>query len=699
MPGSGRRGRDWDENFNRSHGHRWRDERDHDHAGGRNTFDESRQRHGHDDHHGGRWNNSSGSRHGRGRDDDEEVTVGPVRPADGADSNTDYPDYGAAGQTLLRLGGPNFADGIGAMAGDGLPNPRTISNAVSAQEGDEPNDLGASGFLWAWGQFVDHDLDLTEAGTTETAPIIVPDGDPVFALGSEIAFSRAEPIEGTGEMAPRQYANEITAFLDASMVYGSDAETAAALRGIGGKLLIGEDGLLFPSGAGVLAGDIRAAENVALTALHTLFVREHNWWVERLSEEDPWLSDDELYTAARNRVEAEVQAITFNEFLPILVGEDAMPGYEGYDLTVNPGISIEFSTAAFRFGHSLLTSTLQRLEENGETIGAGNLSLRDAFFAPGELATGGIEAMFRGLADSFSLQVDPQIVEDVRSFLFAGPDGPGLDLASINIQRGRDLGVSSYNDLRESMGLARATDFSDVTSDPALAAQLQALYGDVDLIDAWIGGLAEDHVAGGLLGELFAVIIADQFVRIRAGDPFWSEAGGLPADEFEALWSTTLADIIERNTEIGDIQDDVFMAYDRTGGDNLDNDLIGSDALDLLLGESGNDLLVGNAGGDQLIGGPGRDRLVGGEGDDLLEGGPGRDVFVFTAGEAGENVIADFGRGDVIELNGFDMITDFDDIDIFGDATETTVALPGGQSIALPGVDIDTFNQDDVTLI
>ncbi len=646
------------------------------------------------------WKHFDGFRHGRPHHDDEpEVAVGPVRPVDGSGSNTENAEFGAAGQTLLRLADPSFADGIGVMWGDSLPNPRTISNAVSVQEGEAPNASGASGFLFAWGQFIDHDLDLTQAGTTETAHIIMVGGDPVFPDGSEIEFSRVDPIDGTGDTTPRQYSNEITAFIDASMVYGSDEETAQALRGAGGKLLIGEDGLLLAAGGGVLAGDVRAAENVALTALHTLFVREHNRWVDRLSDQDPSLSDDELYAAARNRVEAEIQAITFNEFLPILVGKEAIPDYQGYDPAVNPGISIEFSTAAFRFGHSLLSSTLERLDESGETINAGNLSLSDAFFTPGELANGGIEAIFRGLADSMSQEVDTQIVEDVRSFLFAGPDGPGLDLAALNIQRGRDLGVSSYNDLRESLGLARAESFSDVTSDPVLAAELEALYGSVDLIDAWIGGLAEDHVDGGMLGELFALVITDQFLRLRDGDPFWSEAGGLPDAEVDALWSTKLSDIIERNTDIRDIQDDVFMAHDRIGGDRQGNDLIGSDGSDLLLGQGGRDLLIGNAGDDQLIGGWGRDRLAGGAGDDLLEGGRGRDVFIFTAGEAGDDVISDFGRRDVIELHGFDVISDFKDIDIFGDASETTVALAPDQSITLIGVGVETLDQNDFVLL
>ncbi|MEQ8652188.1 MAG: peroxidase family protein [Kiloniellales bacterium] len=390
------------------------------------------------------------------------------RPIDGADSNALYSDWGAVGQELLRLSDAGFADGIGEMVGD-RPEPRAISNALSQQSEETPSEIGASDFLWAWGQFIDHDLDLTEAGTVEFAPIQVPLGDPWFDPDSQggalIPFLRVHHETGSGEDSPRAYVNEITAFLDASMVYGSDNDTAAALRDDGGRLLIGANGLLLQTNTtGVLAGDVRAAENVALTSLHTLFVREHNRLVAQLEVDHPDWSSDDLYHAARMRVEAEIQAITYNDFLPILVGEEAIAHYQGYDSSVNPGISVEFSTAAYRFGHSLLSATLERVNEDGTTIDDGDLALRDAFFNPAVLAASGIDPVLRGLGSGDAQKLDTLVVEDVRSFLFGDPASGGLDLASINIQRGRDLGVASYNDLREALGLARAEDFSDITS-------------------------------------------------------------------------------------------------------------------------------------------------------------------------------------------------------------------------------------------
>ena len=661
-------------------------------------------------------NISGGAQAARGRGGKDDVAA-VLRPIDGTGTNPDYPDWGAVGQTLLRLADARYVDGIGEMM-NGLPNPREISNAVARQTENEPNSFGLSDLFWAWGQFIDHDLDLTESGETTYAPIPIPVGDPHFdpqGLGEAvIPFFRVDPVHDTGVTEVRAFENEITSFLDASMVYGSDAETAAALRTDGGKLLLDDQGLLIEtSDGGVLAGDVRAAENVALTSLHTLFAREHNRIVDELAAENSDLTGDELFNAARQRVEAEIQAITFNEFLPLLVGKKAIEKYDGYDPEVNPGISVEFSTAAFRFGHTLLSSEIQRLNEDGSVIAAGNLSLSDAFFSPGLIAAnGGIDPILRGLADGTAQEIDTHVVEDIRSFLFGAPGSGGLDLASLNIQRGRDLGVASYNDLREALGLARAEDFADITSDSDVATQLAEVYGDVDLVDAWIGGLAEDPHADGVIGETFATIIIDQFLRIRDGDPYWSQAGGLPKDEVKDLWGTTLADVIEANTDVDAVQDNAFLSYDRVSGTGADDVLTGSNGRDLLLGLAGDDRLDGGRGDDQLEGGDGADALNGGAGKDILNGGAGNDVltggagkdkFNFT-GSFGNDTINDFGT-DARNADRIGVETDlFDTVDALFAAAEQVgddVELDFGDtgSITLADTSLSNLGQDDFYLI
>ena len=118
-------------------------------------------------------------------------------------------------------------------------------------------------------------------------------------------------------------------------------------------------------------------------------------------------------------------------------------------------------------------------------------------------------------------------------------------MASLNIERGRDHGLAYYNKTREAIGLPRVTSFSEITSDLKLASELESLYGTVDNIDLWVGGLAEDHVAGSSVGETFQAIIVDQFERLRDGDRFWYQ-NQFSGKELARLQRTSLSDISEQ---------------------------------------------------------------------------------------------------------------------------------------------------------
>jgi len=171
---------------------------------------------------------------------------------------------------------------------------------------------------------------------------------------------------------------------------------------------------------------------------------------------------------------------------------------------------------------------------------------------------GGIEPLLRGLANQLSQRVDVFIIDEVRNFLFGQPGSGGFDLASLNIQRGRDHGLPGYNDVREALGLGRVEDFSEISSDTEIQDRLSSAYGSVDNIDLWVGGLAEDLIPGSHLGELFTTILKMQFEFLRDGDRFWYELV-LGDDELLDIQNTRLSDIIRRNTLIGnEIQDDVF---------------------------------------------------------------------------------------------------------------------------------------------
>jgi Ca2+-binding RTX toxin-like protein len=325
--------------------------------------------------------------------------------------------------------------------------------------------------------------------------------------------------------------------------------------------------------------------------------------------------------------------------------------------------------------------------------------LRDAFGAsPADVAAnGGIDPILRGLADGRSQQLDNQIVDDLRSLQLDVPVNGITDLASLNIQRGRDLGLPTYNELRETLGLQRAETFADISSDPEVAARLEQAYGDVDLVDLWVGALSEDPVEGGMVGELVATVLVDQFERLRDGDPFWSQNSDLPEAELDALWSTTLSDVIERNTGVDTIQDHAFLAYDRNSGDERRNTLTGGDDRDLLIGLGGKDQMDGGNGDDQLVGGRGKDTLTGGAGNDILEGGRGRDVFVIGEGN-GNDIIKDFSRRDVVDLGDAAGTTRFRALDLREADNGVVLTLADGGTVTFEGLSLEDLDRDNFLL-
>jgi peroxidase len=136
--------------------------------------------------------------------------------------------------------------------------------------------------------------------------------------------------------------------------------------------------------------------------------------------------------------------------------------------------------------------------------------------------------------------------------------GTGIDLAALNMQRGRDHGLPSYNQVRIDYGLAPKATFADVTSNLDFQARLASAYSSPDDMDLWVGCLAEDHFNGGLVGETMWTIFKDQFERTRDGDRFWYESY-LDPTTLATVQAQTLGAMIKRNTTIStEMQDEVF---------------------------------------------------------------------------------------------------------------------------------------------
>ncbi|NER38180.1 MAG: heme peroxidase [Oscillatoria sp. SIO1A7] len=604
------------------------------------------------------------------------------------------------------------------------PNPRVISNTVADQaERIVPNARGITDMIWSFGQFVNHTTDLAREGTEDILhesgereielPIPIPADDPDLGPNGtnpipsgQLPFERDAFAPGTGTTLnniPGRAINTVTTWLDLSTVYGSNPELARELQGSAGQLRVlnSPTGDLLPvdtdglteggrfQGVGFLAGDVRVNENDSLASQHTLWVRNHNRLATEIAQAHPGFSGEQIFQRARQVNIAQFQNVVLYEWLPALLGENNpfLTPYQGYDPDIDPQTTDVFVTAALRIGHTLVSPEIQRLDANGESAD-GPIEFLDSFLAPSIAEGADVDEILRGLTAGVAQEVDTQVGDNLRNGLPEGIDPVAFDLLSGNIQRARERGVADYNQVRRTIGIPGVSSFAEITSDPILQQQLQDLYGSVDDIDLWVGLMAEDHVPGGSVGITEAALLATQYQELRDGDRFWFENPGEPGqaggndnenngfftpEEIAAIRQTTLAEIIRKNSGIGEeIQDNAFF-LNNTGGagddnlsgglgnDNLrgfagDDTLPGSAGDDFNNGNEGNDFLDGGRGNDSLYGGRGNDTLIGGAGDDILSGDRGDDSLT---GGAGNDVLLFGGRDIDFAEFGTDAIADF----------------------------------------
>ena len=530
--------------------------------------------------------------------DEQPVDGDSTYSNNGTGVNEENPEWGATNTQISRQSErypSNDGNNLTFWDRTDMPNPREISNALCQENIEHPDSRNLSDYVWLWGQFATHEMDhtTTQDGRThdqlqpDTAHIPVHENDSWmgFPGGLYLRFFRSIIVNGTDDpnsSVQREHPNIISAWLDGSVVYGNDDARANWLREhSGGRMKVSDypEGDLMPqadyandpttpgmSFAGFnfshsfVAGDDRANEHVALLSIHILFVREHNRLADEIAERNPTWSDEEIYQYARHINIGFIQTITYSEFLPSL-GIELSP-YLGYNSSIDPTISNEFSVVAFRMGHSQIGSSMLRVDENRSVVEEGHLTLREGFFDVTPIIDeGGIGPILRGLAYNVEPENDLFYVDDLRNQMFGPPGSGGLDLCAIDIQRGRDHGISDFNTVREAYGLPRYTNWSEITSDVEIQEKLNSTYPDIDSVDALIGMFAEDHVENSALGETMHLIIKEQFTRLRDGDRLHFESVNSDIYDLRSeIENTTLAEIILRNTEIENLQCNVFYA-------------------------------------------------------------------------------------------------------------------------------------------
>ena len=528
------------------------------------------------------------------------------RTIDGTCNNFFYPLNGAAGTALARILPAMYEDGISAPVGQRQlllgrsfsppwPSARYVSSRV-IRTLPEVDTGELTHMVMQWGQFVDHDLDISPVfdedecdckPTLTCIPIRVSPDDPVFGKNSPnngdcLTFSRSVPTcsSGKGKGMPRNQVNDLTSYIDASNVYGSSKKLADELRlfkagllkqggrleSLKGNLPVQEDAA-FNGVPLFVAGDERVNEQIGLTIMHTVWLREHNRIARRLMEINPCWNDQRLYEETRKIVGAIQQIISFTEFLPTLYGphfSTYFPPYAGYNPFVDATIPNSFSAAAFRVGHSLIRSQFERLDRDYRRLDIGPLPLRNAFNNPLAFYESlGTDPILRGLTVVKANPVDEFLNIVLTSQLFAEEgDDLGMDLASLNIQRGRDHGLPSYRQWEKfcrrvypNMKATFTNDFTERT--------LREVYGPTGFeegIDLWVGGLSEKRLAGAHLGPTFACILAITFTRARDGDRFWYQNPRVFRSwQRRELQKATLAKVVCTNgDDIPTIQKNVF---------------------------------------------------------------------------------------------------------------------------------------------
>ncbi|KHJ49017.1 CHDCT2 domain protein [Trichuris suis] len=549
------------------------------------------------------------------------------RSYDGSCNNFAHPLWGSSLTSFKRLLPPIYENGFDQPIGwkKGLlyngfpkPNPRVVSQMLISTT-RVTDDREYSHMLMQWGQFLDHDLTLTvnapsvlqfQTGvdckrTCQNRPpcfnIEIPPNDHRIKYGLCMEFERSSAICGSGDTSVlfdrvqhREQLNVLTSYIDASSVYGSEESDSLNLRD-----LFSDHGLLkfdttshkqkpyLPFNRNLpmdcrrnssvphsvrclMAGDYRANEQAGLLAMHTLWMRQHNRLATQMLRINPHWDGEKIYQETRKIVGAQMQHITFEHWLPKVLGPIGMKklgAYKGYDPSVDASMANAFATAAFRFGHTLIQPVLLRLNGSFQQDSFGHLPLGEAFFAPEKvLHEGGIDPLLRGMfAGPAKL---PKAFEylnaELTEKLFNKAHDVALDLATMNIQRGRDHALPGYLEYRKWCNLSAPEDFDGLRDDipeDELRQKLRVLYGHPANIDLWVGGVLEKTVPGARMGPTFMCIIVDQFRRLRDGDRFWYENPGVFAPEqLQEIKKSTLARVLCHNgDEIDRVQPDVFV--------------------------------------------------------------------------------------------------------------------------------------------
>ncbi|KAL4228920.1 NAD(P)H oxidase [Mactra antiquata] len=523
---------------------------------------------------------------------------------DGFFNNLIIPTLGSAGKTLKQNITTDYADYTYKLAGKDRPSPRLVSNELFRKLPNRtytPNERNLTAMFAFFGQVVALELIDTDDTTcpVELMAIPVPKCDVDFdgsCSGQQfLPYERIVYDKTTGQSpnVPRKQVNKATSYIDGSYVYGNNLIRALYLQADRSpKLAAGdawskypqknEEGLPFAANPDPIehrfhdmytfwkVGDKHSQENPGLLSLSILFFRWHNYLVDTIDRSQHH-GFDETFSRARQWVIASLQNVIMYEWLPLLIGE-SLPEYRGYKSDIYPDVTSVFDAAAIRY---LITMIPAGIYQRNTRCGYSSQSeyegvrLCNSYWRSQDILMereDAVEETLMGLTSQIAEAEDTFIIEDIQSKYYGPLHYSRHDLVSQIIMRGRDYGLPDYNTVREQVGLQRVQRWEDINpwlyeKNPELIEKMQSLYGNLSNIDVFVGGMFESTPSGP--GELFRIIIIDQFTRIRDGDRFWfenKENKQFTDEEIKFIKSITLHDIIKNATRMDYIalQDNVF---------------------------------------------------------------------------------------------------------------------------------------------
>ena len=394
--------------------------------------------------------------------------------------------------------------------------------------------------------------------------ITVPDDQFTHRKSTFPLASTLVPDETGATLVP---VNNVTSFLDLSIIYGNNSTVNALLRANdgSGKLETADDGDI-PFGKPGLAndcsafdpvnnpssgsGDSRVDENLFLQAVHSLFFRNHNRDAEWVAAHRPDLTtDEERFQRARAINIARYQQQVYNEYLPAVFGRRAVArllgAYRGYNPSIDPRIMTTFDIA-LRIAHGQVTLPPYIERDDGSpllvagTLGFPSHSRANCLFT--EFREVGGKAVATSAMKQSAQEVTGKVSDLMRNIVFRSGNNQAtsafnLDIEQLNIIRSREFGAPNFDALRAFWrgrsvyglhGCTRAPEgqkdplrcFRHVTKDRTIAEKLRKVYGHVDRIDAFAGLILENnHDTGWFrMPQTATTIILTQFKRTRAAD-------------------------------------------------------------------------------------------------------------------------------------------------------------------------------------